>query len=55
MTQQLYKIEELCTVGWVLIDSHQVKLTKEQCKEQLEMYLNEGRSPDSLRVVPDRD
>lgn len=52
---KLYKIEEFCTVGWVLIDSHQVKLTKEECKKQLEKYLNEGRSPNSLRVVSDND
>lgn len=52
---QTYRIEELSTTGWDLIEPHQCKLTKEQCKEQLDYYMSEGLSPDSLRVVPDND
>lgn len=55
MTQQLYKIEELSTTGWNLIESYQVKLTREQCKEQLEMYIRQGYNPNALRAVPDND
>jgi hypothetical protein len=51
----LYRIEELCTTGWELIDTHQVKLTKEQCKEQLERYIAEGYNPNTLRAVSDND
>jgi hypothetical protein len=53
MSETLYRIEEYCTTGWALIDSHQVKLTKEQCKEQLDMYLAQGHNPQYLRAVPD--
>jgi hypothetical protein len=52
---QLYRIEEFCTTGWQLIDTHQVQLTKEQCKEQLELYIAEGKNPNALRAVPDND
>jgi ribulose bisphosphate carboxylase small subunit len=55
VTQQLYKIEEMSTMGWTLIETHQVKLTKEQCKEQLELYLQNGYNPNTLRAVPDHD
>jgi len=53
MSETLYRIEEFCTSGWELIDSRQVKLTKEQCKEQLNMYLAQGHNPQYLRAVPD--
>lgn len=52
---QLYRIEELCTTGWVVIEPHQTKLTKEQCKEQLDIYLAQGYNPNDLRVAPDND
>ena len=50
---QLYRIEELVTSGWVLIESQSQKLTKEQCKEQLEFYISQGHNPNTLRAVPD--
>ena len=53
--EKLYRIEECCTTGWTLIDPHQVKLTKEQCKQQLELYIEEGKIPNLLRAVPDND
>lgn len=51
--EKLYRIEELCTSGWILIEPHSQKLTREQCKEQLELYIAEGKNPNSLRAVPD--
>lgn len=53
MIQQLYRIEEMYTNGWELIDSNAQKLTKEKCKELLEHYLAEGHNPNYLRAVPD--
>lgn len=50
---QLYRIEEMCTTGWTLIEPYSRQLTKEQCKEQLELYIAEGKNPNSLRAVPD--
>jgi hypothetical protein len=55
MTQILYRIEEYCTSGWELIEPHQVQLTKEQCKESIELYLAQGYNPSYLRVLPDNE
>lgn len=52
---QLYKIEELCTSGWTLIESNARQLTKEQCKEKLEFYIEKGYNPNSLRAIYDND
>lgn len=51
----LYRIEEMSTTGWNLIESHQIQLTKEECKEQLELYIAQGHNPNSLRAVSDDD
>ncbi len=53
MSETLYRIEEFCTSGWELIDSHQVKLTKDQCREQINLYLAQGHNPKYLRAVVD--
>ena len=50
---QLYKIEELFTNGWVLIDESASKLTREQCDLMLNNYLSLGYNPNCLRAVPD--
>lgn len=52
---KLYKIEELCTTGWTLIDDSATKLTKEECQEKLQAYFAEGYNPNHLRVLPDVD
>lgn len=49
----LYRIEEFTTTGWELIHENEVKLTKEVCAEHIQYYMNEGVSPDRLRVVVD--
>lgn len=52
---QLYRIEELYTAGWALIDETASKLTKERCNELLNYYIGEGYNPNYLRAVPDND
>ena len=51
--EALYRIEELCTTGWELIDENEVQLTREVCVQHVERYISEGMSPDHLRVVVD--
>tara|TARA_Y100001973_G_C5179694_1_gene324092 strand:+ start:1070 stop:1237 length:168 start_codon:yes stop_codon:yes gene_type:complete len=51
--QKLYKILELTTEGWTLIDKKAQKLTKEQCDAELHQYLGDGYSPDRLRAAVD--
>lgn len=53
--EQLYRIEELATSGWALIDSDKRKMTKEQCSEALMVYINSGYNPNTIRAVPDND
>ena len=53
--EKLYRIEELCTSGWELIDPEKVKLTKDQCKVYLEDYIASGYNPNALRAVVDND
>ena len=45
---QLYKIEEECTVGWVEIKTN---LTKEECTVEYEFLMNEGQSPERIRIT----
>jgi hypothetical protein len=52
---QLYRIEELFTNGWELIDESATKLTKEQCDVKLQYYLDSGYNPHYLRAVLDVD
>jgi hypothetical protein len=51
--ENLYRIEELFTTGWDLLNPKLVKLTKDECKKQLEILMNEGHSPERLRAVLD--
>lgn len=53
MSESLYRIEEFCTSGWELIEANQVQLTKEQCKENIQMYIAQGYNPKYLRAVLD--
>jgi len=52
---QLYRIEELFTAGWTLVDESATKLTKEQCNEKLNYFIEQGYNPNYLRAVPDND
>lgn len=48
---QLYRIEELFTDGWTLVEEDAKQLTKEQCDSLLEHYIASGHNPNYLRVV----
>jgi len=51
---QLYRIEELTTEGWTLVDNSTTQLTKEQCDAKLNWYVETGNvNPNRLRAVPD--
>ena len=46
--EELYKLQEQETVGWVDITG---PLRREECKRQYDAQLNEGTSPERLKVV----
>lgn len=50
--ERLYRIEELCTTGWELVDPKYTNMTKERTKEVLDELIAEGYNPNSLRAVP---
>ena len=50
---QLYRIEELSTMGWSLIEEDAKQLTREQCDLLLNNYLSLGYNPNYLRAVRD--
>ena len=51
---KLYRIEELTTEGWTLVDNSTTQLTKEQCDAKLNWYVETGNvNPNRLRAVPD--
>ena len=50
--EKLYRIEELDTVGWELVEDYK-GLTREKAKETLDALLAEGYNPNRLRAVPD--
>lgn len=52
MTQH-YRIEELFTCGWELIDESAKNLTREQCDKLIEQYLSQGYNANCIRVIPD--
>jgi len=51
--EKLYRIEELTTEGWTLIDNNARQLTKQMCDEQLQLYVGGGVNPNRMRAVPD--
>jgi len=51
--EKLYRVEELATNGWHIIESTDVKLTKEQAKERLDSLIAEGYNPNRLRATLD--
>ena len=53
MSETLYRIEELTTSGWNLVEVWDVKLTKEQAKQRLEGLIAEGYNPNRLRAIVD--
>ena len=50
-----YRVVELGTSGWCVNDpKRDVGLDKDQARERLNFYLNEGISPDRLRAQIDK-
>ena len=49
-----YRIEELETTGWVMVENHQ-GYTKEKTKEVLEQLIAQGYNPNTLRAVPQNE
>ena len=47
MTEKLYNVLHFETTGWEVVDK---KLTKEQASLRLQAYMNDGISPNDLRV-----
>ena len=53
--EKLYRIEELCTDGWALVDEKAVKLTKDQASKRLDEAIADGMNPNRLRAIPERN
>ena len=51
--EKLYRIEELTTEGWTLIDEVARNLTKEKANVLLDQYINAGVNPNRLRAFRD--
>ena len=52
--QKAYRVEELTTSGWELLNEKAQQLPREQAKIWLDWGLNEGISPQSLRAIPEK-
>ena len=50
--EKRWKIVELSTNGWTVIDPDATNLTKEDCDAQLNAYMDDGIAPNRLRAVP---
>jgi hypothetical protein len=50
--EKLYRIEELCTSGWELVDEKYVNMTKEVTQQVLNELIADGYNPNALRAVP---
>lgn len=50
--EKTYRIEELETTGWVIVENHE-KLTKEEAKKVLDQLIIDGYNPGRLRAIPD--
>ena len=48
-----YRVEELTTEGWTVVDPRAIQLPRHEAKNWLDYMLNEGRPPNSLRAVPE--
>lgn len=48
MSEELYRIEEMCTTGWEIVVSN---LTRQQAIERVNSLMSEGYNPNYLKVV----
>ena len=51
--ERLWRIEELTTDGWTLLDNQAVNLTKDQCDVMLGEFMASGVTASRMRAVPD--
>ena len=51
--EKLWRIEELTTEGWTLLDDKAVQLTKERCDVMLNEFMASGVNANRMRAVPD--
>ena len=51
--ERLWRIEELTTEGWTLLDDKAVKLTKDQCDVMLNEFMQSGVTASRMRAVLD--
>ena len=49
--EKRYKILELVTTGYHLIDNRAYNLTKEQCDVMLNEFVENGQSPNAIKAV----
>tara|TARA_B100000965_G_scaffold54278_1_gene40782 strand:+ start:360 stop:581 length:222 start_codon:yes stop_codon:yes gene_type:complete len=49
--EKRYKILELVTTGYHLIDNRAYNLTKEECSRMINEYIENGQSPTSIKAV----
>ena len=50
-----YKLLELSTEGWTLIDKQAQNLTKEECDNWIEKAMNNGVAQNRLKVARNED
>ena len=53
METNKWRIEELTTEGWTLLEGNATNLSKDQCDALLNRFVQEGYNPNSMRAVPD--
>ena len=51
--EKLYRIEELTTEGWTLLDDKAVKLTRVRCDVMLNEFMASGVNASRMRAVLD--
>ena len=51
MEEKLYRIEELETTGWTLLNSTDAGMNKDQVTKRYNELLDEGISPNRLRII----
>jgi len=51
MEEKLYRIEELETSGWTLVNATDVGMNKEQATKRYNELLDEGIPPNRLRIL----
>jgi len=46
--ETLYRIEELCTTGWEVVNEH---LTRSEASERIQDLIREGLNPNYIRAT----